>query len=65
MQPCASADAFVSLGVSFLGLLQEPLGRLVWLANGDMLFLERLLHHIQVLPLVHHLLLLGLGLHLV
>jgi hypothetical protein len=35
---------FVSFGMSFLGLLQELLGRLVQLVDGDLFFLEHLLY---------------------
>jgi hypothetical protein len=64
LQLCAGSDASIGLGMGFHGVLHELLGLLVEHTDGDMLFLEHLLHRVQVCPLVRCLLLLGLGPHL-
>jgi hypothetical protein len=61
LQLCIGANVGINFGMGFLGLLHELLGPLVESINGDLFFLEQLLHRIQVRPLVSHLLLCRLG----
>jgi hypothetical protein len=62
--PCVGADTFISFGMSFLGLLQELLGQLIPLADGNLFCLKHLLHRIQLCSLCRRLMLLRFGPHL-
>jgi hypothetical protein len=61
LELCTGIDASIGLGMGFHGLPQELLGLLVQHTDGDLLFLEQILHRIQLLPPLHQLLLIGLG----
>jgi hypothetical protein len=61
LQLSAGNDASISLDMGFHGVLHKLLGLLFEHTNGDLLFLEQILHRVQLLSPLLHLILLGLG----